>query len=324
MKWKYTLLAVFLAWILPWGMMLTAESILFDDNYDSIQVDTVPLSLTLPCEPNEANQLMITVQQKDGIVVDMNLEDYLICVVLAEMPAEFEEDALKAQAVAARTYCLKRATTGFKHDFGAVCTESSCCQAFRQVHEYIQEGGKESDLEKIRTAVNKTQGQVLTYDGNLIEATYYSCSGGMTEEAAAVWGTEIPYLIALPSPGEEAATYYVDTVTFTLQQFISIMGCEEDDFSIEGITYTAGGGVDRIRIGGKEYTGTEVRKLLGLRSTAFVITKVDDSVIITTKGFGHRVGMSQYGADAMAVQGNDYTQILAYYYPGTTLELWHE
>ena len=317
------MLAVFLAWIVPWGMLLTAEEFLKHRGWDLVQVETEPLEFTQPGEPGETQTLSIPVLQDDGSIGQMALEEYLTCVVLAEMPADFEAEALKAQAVVARTYCLKRTTTGFKHESGAVCTDSTCCQAFCLPEDYLREGGKESALDKVRNAVQKTQGQVLTYDGALIEATYFSCSGGMTEDAAAVWGTDIPYLQAVSSPGEEGATHYVDTVSFSASQFAKTIGCDRENLSIGSITYTEGGGVNTIQIGDEEYSGTELRQLLGLRSTAFVITNLEDSVIITTKGFGHRVGMSQYGADAMAVQGSNYTEILAHYYPGTTLELWH-
>ena len=160
------------------------------------------------------------------------------------------------------------------------------------------------------------------YDGQMIEATYFSCSGGMTEDAQAVWGAELPYLIAQPSPGEETSEQYTQSVSMTGEEFLNRLGLSETDSQmpiIGEITYTNGGGVDWIEVAGECFTGVEMRKLLGLRSTAFFISAVGENVIITTKGYGHRVGMSQYGADAMALEGNSYQQILAYYYPGTEI-----
>ena len=135
----------------------------------------------------------------------MKMNDYLTEVLLGEMPAEFEMEALKAQAVAARTYTAKAAITGGKHGDGSVCSDSACCQAYLPQETYLMLGGTEENLEKINKAVLETTGLVLAYDGNLIEATYFSCSGGSTEDAAAVWGTEYPYLQAVASPGGGSA-----------------------------------------------------------------------------------------------------------------------
>ena len=166
---------------------------------------------------------------------------------------------------------------------------------------------------------------MLTYQGKLIEATYFSCSGGRTEDALAVWGEDVPYLQSVESPGEEGAAHYVDTVSFTASEFCEKIGKELPGIPAEWIgtiRYTAGGGVETIYIGDEPYSGTQLRSMLNLRSTAFLITAAGDTVTITTKGYGHRVGMSQYGADAMAVQGCSYEEILAHYYPGTKLQQW--
>lgn len=269
----------------------------------------------------------IPVLMDDGTVQSMLLEEYLVCVVLGEMPADFEAEALKAQAVVARTYTLKHNIAQQKHPGGAVCTDHTCCQSFCQPEDYLAAGNRRQQLDKVESAVSQTCNQVLLYNGDLIEATYFSCSGGRTEAAVAVWGTEVPYLQAVDSPGEEIAKYYVETVHFSAEAFeekmmTTLSGRPEQWFG--PVQYTEGGGVDTIQIGEKSYRGTEIRTLLGLRSTAFVMTAVGDTVTVTTKGYGHRVGMSQYGAEAMAVSGSDYLQILSHYYPGTTVENWHE
>ena len=266
--------------------------------------------------PTEEKQEQIELQvlMADGAVCKMALEDYVLGVVLGEMPASFETEALKAQAVVTRTYTLR----GKRHDNADICTDHTCCQAYCAPEAYA--GGREA-LEKIHGAVRATEGQVLTYQGELIEATYFSCSGGRTEDAVAVWGQSVPYLQAVDSPGEEKAQNYLKTTSMTASEFASFFGGLSGIPSswIGEITYTKGGGVDTVVIGGSKYKGTEVRKKLGLRSTAFVITVVGSSVTITTKGSGHRVGMSQYGADAMAVAGSGYGEILSHYYPGTIL-----
>jgi len=287
--------------------------------YDAPQPDAV----TRITDALQPNQRMIPVLHDDGHVEVMELDAYLTGVVLAEMPAEFEFDALMAQAVVARTYTMKRHDSGKKHSNASVCTDHTCCQAYCTEAEFLAKGESAQQLNKVKDAVTATSGQVLTYNGALIEATYFSCSGGRTEDAVAVWGEEIPYLQAVDSPGEENATHYMDTVTFTVSEFREKLGLKSDDgtLRIGEITYTDGGGVETIRIGGEVWKGTQIRKLLGLRSTAFVITSVGNTVTVTTKGYGHRVGMSQYGADAMAAGGKDYRKILSYYYPGTVLEV---
>lgn len=283
-----------------------------------------PTETTVSQTEQNQNQVdnKIAVLMDDGNIQNLELDQYIIGVVLREMPADFELEALKAQAVVARTYAMRRAQTGGKHAGAAVCTNSSCCQGYYAEEEYLIDGGTQAEVDTISQAVTATTGQVLVYNGSMIEATYFSCSGGMTEDALAVWGTDIPYLQATESPGEENAAHYTDTVYFTAQEFSQLLGVTLSggwESWIESITYTSGGGVDCICICGNTYTGTQLRKLLGLRSTAFTLSVVGDIVTITTKGYGHRVGMSQYGADAMAVQGSTYAEILAHYYQGTEL-----
>lgn len=272
--------------------------------------------------PEQKNSVSICVLMDDMTETRMDLEEYLVGVVLAEMPASFETEALKAQAVVARTYTLRAHEGRSKHERAAVCTDSACCQAYRSSEDYLMSGGTNENVAKIRSAVTDTSGYVLTYEGELIEATYFSCSGGTTEDAVAVWGTEIPYLQSVPSPGEENAAHYTDRVDFTFEQLKEKLDLptEYEDFQFGNISYTSGGGVSEMTVCGIRFQGTQLRKLLGLRSTAFMITTDGETVTFHTRGFGHRVGMSQYGADAMAVSGSCYEEILQHYYPGTVLE----
>ena len=261
----------------------------------------------------------ISVLTEDGTVRVMELEDYLIGVVLAEMPASFEREALKAQAVVARTYSLRSR----RHADANVCMDSTCCQAYISPTDYLAAGGAAADATRVAEAVLETEGQVLTYQGELIEATYFSCSGGTTEDAAAVWGTEVAYLRATVSPGEEEASHYRDTIVLTWTEFAKKLGFKPEGDPRQWIaapSYTNGGGIERVMIAGREYTGVMLRQLLELPSTACTFFPGEGSVQITTRGYGHRVGMSQYGADAMAAQGCDYQTILSHYYPETTLE----
>ena len=267
-------------------------------------------------------QHTIAVLLSDKIVSNMTLNNYLVGVVLREMPADFEMDALKAQAVVARTYALNRQQNGGKHSDADICTDSNCCQGYISLEEYLSSGGSQKSIDRVKEAVTETDNIVAIYDGKLIEATYFSCSGGMTEDAVAVWGSDLPYLKATESPGEESATHYTDTYQYSATEFAALLGRSlsgPPGTWIESVSYTGGGGVDEMRICGEVYKGTDLRTKLKLRSTAFVISAVGDTITITTKGFGHRVGMSQYGADAMAVAGYDYREILLHYYQGIEL-----
>lgn len=282
---------------------------------------------TKPTEENIQNlpaSVYIPLLWTDGTTRIVELENYLLGVVLAEMPAEFELEALKAQAVVARTYTLKRVADRDRHPGGGVCTDSACCQAYMSVEEYLQNVSTMESVEKVRQAIKDTEGKVLRYEGELIDATYFSCSGGRTEAAVAVWGKDVPYLQSVESPGEEWAEPYMDSIYFSAEEFTRLLGVElsgSPELWLGWATYTQGGGIDKIWIGGVEFRGIEIRKRLGLRSTMFAMTADADGIMVQTRGKGHRVGMSQYGADAMAVSGCSYQQILAHYYLGTKLEV---
>ena len=177
-------------------------------------------------------------------------------------------------------------------------------------------------MEKVRASVADTEGLVLRYDGALIDATYFSCSGGTTEDAVAVWGQDVPYLQSVLSPGEEEAPRFSDSVTFSPGDFAGKLGLSADGDPggwFGAVTYTDGGGVDTMVIRGKTFSGTQLRSKLGLRSTAFEIKVSGNTITVTTRGFGHRVGMSQCGAQAMAKTGSSYADILVHYYTGAEL-----
>lgn len=283
---------------------------------------TAPTAPTATQSPARQEQL-IPVLMADGSCQPMELEEYLLGVVLAEMPVYFEEEALKAQAVAARTCALQCSQEGVKHSSGAVCTDSACCQSYMDPADYLAQGGEQQDVDKLRRCVEETSGLVLTYQGALIQATYFSCSGGRTEDAAAVWGGELPYLRSVESPGEEWAEVYTGSKHFTRQELEeclgrSLSGSPESWLGLS--TYTQGGGVASTVFAGKSYTGTELRALLGLNSTAFTLAADETGITVTTRGKGHRVGMSQYGADVMALDGKSWQEILFYYFQGISID----
>lgn len=262
------------------------------------------------------NQMSISVLTQDGGKT-MILSDYIVAVVLGELPSDFSKEAVKAQAVAIRTVTLRLMEKGGKHEGFTVCTNPGCCQAYFEEKEYIQSGGDAQFAEMVKQAVAETEGEVIVHSGKLIDATYFSCSGGKTEAAVAVWGADVPYLQATDSPGEEYAEAFLEEKRYTVSEFcqrlqitpLALLSDPPGD-----LRYTEGGGIASMKIGGKEFTGTQLRSQLGLKSTIMTITVGNEHILISTKGFGHRVGMSQYGANAMAKEGYDYHQILHHYY----------
>ena len=314
---------IFMGLLLP-GIMLNFAALLLNQpgtlEETPVEISAEPLKQEVSQE--EARPLRMDFLKSDGNMEAADMDDYLVGVVLAEMPVWFSEEALKAQAVASRTYTMKAVLTGGKHGDGSLCGFSGCCQGYVTDEDYLLKGGTRESLEKVRHAVVETRTQVLVYDGELIEAVYFSSSGGKTESALAVWGADYPYLQSVESPGEEAAAYVGREMFIPISEFQSLLDIQldnEPETWFSDAMHTEGGGIERVRIGGKEFTGIQLRGLLSLPSTAFSITTDGETVMIVTSGYGHRVGLSQYGANSMAKNGSGFRDILAHFYPGTTL-----
>ena len=347
MIWKDLIRGAILGFVIP-AMIIVGVVALPDSQLPSEQVEvptthpssdfTQSTAITTPTAPNVTTEATepSTEQPKptipepsrmiwvfmDGQRVEMELESYVTGVVLAEMPASFSMETLKAQAVAARTFAMYVCQIG-RHD-GAVCTDYCCCQAYLPQEQYLQYYGGQQDLQKIHSAVQATAGEVLTYGGEVICATYFSCSGGSTEAAIAVWGWEVEYLQTVDSPGEEFASVYSSTIVLSPEELEAALCLDldgEPQSWFETISYTDGGGVDTVQICGIPYRGTTFRTLLGLPSTMFEITVQEQQICITTFGYGHRVGLSQYGAEAMALSGYGYWDILSHYYRNVALDI---
>ena len=273
----------------------------------------------------------LRVLQKDGTVEVMTMADYLWRVVAAEMPASFEEDALRAQSVCARTYSLWKQKAGSHEADGAdVCTDSSCCQAYRSPEDAAQRWGEDAApayAAKIARAVADTDGYVLTYGGALIQAVFFSSSNGSTAGAAEVWGRSLPYLVPVDSPEGDEVPNYHSTVTLTADDVRALvrdagLGCDlsgEPDCWFQNLTCTASGRVASVELGGVELSGGAARSLFSLRSASFGVAEEDGVFTFSVTGYGHGVGMSQYGANAMAKAGSDWREILAHYYTGAEL-----
>ena len=251
-----------------------------------------------------------------GVISNIDLEDYVIGVVAAEMPAAFHSEALKAQAVAARTYAMK------KHSSGVTLINSTAHQVYNSTSQMKSKWGTSYSTyyNKIKNAVNATKGQVLKYGGAYIEASYFAISNGKTELPSYVWSTNFPYLQAVSSSWDEGISAGKYTITLSYSKLSSKLGVNVDkDSEIKIVSRTEGDMVKEISIAGKTFTGVKIRSLLGLRSADFEIVQNENDVTITTIGFGHGVGMSQYGANGAAKAGYSYRQILNHYYPGASI-----
>ncbi|MEW8972033.1 MAG: stage II sporulation protein D [Mesobacillus sp.] len=253
------------------------------------------------------------------------LDEYLIGVVAAEMPAEFELEALKAQALSARTYYVKQMLSPNKVGVpeGAQLNDTEIHQVFKNKEELKKQWGVDYKwkMKKIAEAVKATDGQVLTFDGAPIDATFFSTSNGFTENSEEYWSNSLPYLRSVESPWDLESPKFRNQTVMTVADVEAKLGVKLPNSPEIGkvISRTTGNRVAKIDIGGKVLTGKEVRDKLGLRSSDFTWELKGNNVVITTEGFGHGVGMSQYGANGMATEGKNYQDIVKHYYKGVEI-----
>ena len=264
-------------------------------------------------------------------VEEVKLDDYIACVVSAEMPVSYDIEALKAQAVVARTYTIYKITTSSKHKNADICDKSTCCQAWISKEDRLkkwEEKEREDNWNKIITAVNDTIGKIITYEGKPINAFFHANSGGKTQIPFYVWGgTGYPYLQVVETAGEDAYSQYSSEAKFTKEEFINKIKEEHKDFEIDFdkekcIEITKRDESDRVvtvKIGNLNLSGVETRTLLGLRSANFTVEISDNEIKFKVIGYGHGVGMSQTGADALAKQGKNYEEIIKHFYVGVEI-----
>lgn len=266
-------------------------------------------------------------------IEELDIDEYLYGVVSAEMPASFEEEALKAQAVVARTYTIyKIINNEDKHGDANICDDSTCCQAWiseEDRKDKWEENEKDTNWNKILNAVNSTKGKIITYEGKPINAFFHSNSGGTTEAPIDVWGgSGYPYLQSVSTSGEDAYSQYSSEVEMTKNEFTEKIKEEHSDFKIDFDEkdcikieeYTEGNRVKKIKIGNLELSGVEVRNILGLRSANFKVTIEKEKIKFEVIGYGHGVGMSQTGADSLAKEGKTYEEIIHHYYTNVEIE----
>lgn len=268
------------------------------------------------------NETVRIKREETGEIEKVYLEEYIVGVLAGEMPIYFEEEAFKAQAVAARTYVLKRMEYNKDNLYDVV--DSTTNQVYLD-NEYLKEawGSKYvQNINKLRKVVNETLGEYLTYDGKIIDALFFSTSNGYTEDSSLVFGFSADYLKSVASFwDEEISSAYTSTTKISLTDFYKKLDLNyQDTLDIEILDRSKTNRINKLKINGTVFNGRTLYTKLSLRSTDFTITLDDDEVIIKTKGYGHGVGMSQYGALGMAKEGYTYKEILAYYYQDTILK----
>jgi len=274
-----------------------------------------------------------------GQILVLPLEEYVAGVVSAEMPARFEPAALEAQAIAARTYVLRRAKAYggagcTRHPLADVCDDPAHCQAYHPEEAWHTKWGfidlRENSL-RIKTAVARTAGLVLTYGGTLIDPIFHSTCGGATEDADKVWSNSFPYLTSVDCGYCEHSHRFTETKVFSIDTIVEMIKSGDSSIAVTAKDFSGtsiplqvnsrsdSGRVLQVRVGDKVVKGTDVRTALGLNSTIFEIEFIDGEIVVTTTGYGHGVGMCQYGADGMAKAGKDFRQILEHYYRGAVV-----
>ena len=310
--------------------------IIFTNKFDMKETGSNLVKETSDNEINTANKEEYTYSKygtikllhvKDNAIEELNIDEYLLGVVSAEMPVDFEEEALKAQAVVARTYTIYMIEHNQgKHENADICDNSSCCQAWISKEDRLarwDEDKRENNWKKIENAVYSTAGRVVMYNGEVIDAFFHSNSGGKTEEVANVWGgANLPYLQSVETSGEDAYSQYASEVALTKKEFEDKIKQKYPEFTIDYnnaecikiIEYTQGNRVKTIKIGNLELSGVEVRSLIGLKSANFYVEISGDNIKFSVKGYGHGVGMSQTGADSMAKTGANYEEIIKHFY----------
>ena len=268
-------------------------------------------------------------RMNDESIIKLPLEEYIVGVLAGEMPISFELEALKAQAVASRSYALKRIEYNKEKEYDVV--DSVINQVYLDDN-YLKEAWKDNYIEninKLKTAVLETKGEYLEYNNEVVEAFFFSTSSGKTENSEEVFSTEYPYLRSVESPYDKYAPKYASTLKISNKDFVSKLKSTYSDINISQnnlssqikiLSRSDGGSIEKIKLGNKEITGRDVRNILNLNSANFEINFDDNSLDFVVKGYGHGVGMSQWGAQGMAEEGYKYYEILCHYYKDATID----
>lgn len=285
-----------------------------------------PVAEPVATEPSADSAVEVSIfRTAKSELEKVSLDQYLIGVVSAEMPAEFELEALKAQALTARTYYIKQMLTSETSTLpqGAQVTDTEAHQVYKNLDELKAQWGPDYEwkIEKVAEAVKATDGQILTYDGKPIDATFFSTSNGYTENSEDYWANSFPYLRSVESPWDKESPKFTEQKIMSINEFETKLGIKLADQSNLGkiVERTPGQRVKKVEIAGKVMSGKDVRESLGLNSSDFKWYAKGNNVVIETTGYGHGVGMSQYGANGMAAEGKTYQEIVKHYFQGVEI-----
>lgn len=269
-----------------------------------------------------SNNFVRVKREKTNEIDNIPFEEYVKGVLAGEMPANFHIEALKAQAVAARSYVLKKMTNNKDKEYDVVDTIENQVYLDDEILKKNWKNNYEKNMNKLKQAIIETKGEYLTYDGEVINAFFFSTSNGKTENCEEVFVQKLPYLKSVDSSWDiNISPVYNNEKKLTKKEFYKKLNLKYDEnLKIEVLNYTTAGSIKTVKINGKKFKSTDIRSKLSLKSTSFTIKNVNDEIIITTKGNGHGVGMSQYGAYGMAKEGYNYTQILKHYYTGVEIK----
>ena len=265
---------------------------------------------------------VIKIENATGSIYEDTLEHFLMGVVAAEMPRSFPQEALKAQAIAARTYIYGQIGKGL-YDGADTCIDPNRAQAWVNIDTALPAtaDNQKNDWQKIIEAVETTRGLIITYNGAVASTFYCSTCGGQTASAKEVWGSERPWLKSVTCPYDQDAPKYQTQAVFSRKELAKLLGVTKNEIGkIKVTSRTKSGRVAQLSIGKKAFTGSEIREKLNLNSTNFSIAITDDTVVFQVCGYGHGVGLCQYGAKGLAEHGMNYKQILTHYYTGVKIE----
>lgn len=267
------------------------------------------------------NSVVRVYDEETGVISKIPIEEYIVGVVAGEMPVDFEMEALKAQSVAARSYVMIQMERNINKEYDVVDTVTNQVYLDKEKLMSVWKDQYTEKINKIKTAVLETMGEYISYDGKVAEAMFFSTSPGVTENSEEVFTNKVAYLRSVESTFDEISPVYITNKTFTLKEFYNLLNLEySDTLNIEITSKTSTGRIKKIKINDKELTSGYVMSKLGLKSTYFEIIKEDTKIIVKNKGYGHGVGMSQYGAQGMAKAGYNYQDILKHYYTGIEIK----
>lgn len=323
----YILLIITTCFIIP--AIFSVPNKIKEVNYEGKDTNLED-KINIENKDNSKNYKIKLLHKKTKEVEEIELEKYLYNVVSAEMPSSFEIEALKAQAIVARTYTIFKKNNK-KHENADICDSFKCCQAWISKEERFEKWkeNKEENWSKICKAVDETKGKIITYDNKPINAFFHSNSGGKTEIPINVWGgNNYPYLQIVETSGEENYNQFLSDVELTYEEFIKLLKEKKNDIyvnfddteDIKIIEFTESGRVKTIKIGNYNFSGVEIRKILNLKSTNFEIKKENGKIKFHVKGYGHGVGMSQTGADSLAKNGKKAEEIIHHFYSNVEIK----